>query len=220
MVVFHFTNTTRLPWILQSGELRPGTSRPPPPNYVGPPHYRIGGYPPPDLLWATADDRGWDCLIPATYSNYRSGQTRMVRFTLQAEDFEPWRDITRRFPAWTTEQIVRLERSAQSPSAVFGGRTKALLWCYRTKPLERNRWVAIATRGILDVDWKPFSLDAAVISGPEGILGLKIDVELLFSRRIDSDDYVTVGGALEFCQTGSNAIVLTSPMGASLQSDD
>lgn len=174
MTVYHFTDTARLPWILQSGDLRPGTNR-------------LGGYPLPDFLWATTDQRG-DRSAAMSYRHYRSGQTRVVRFALQAEDFEPWPDITRRFPAWTTEQIARLERTARSSSA---------LWRCRTEPLQRDRWVAIATRSQLDGGWKPFPLDAAIISGPDGSLGLKIDGKLYFSRRIDSNGPASyVAGAL------------------------
>jgi hypothetical protein len=174
MTVYHFTDTARLPWILQSGELRPST------NYME-------EYPPPNFLWATID-RGGDRSATLNHQHYRSGQMRMVRFTLQAEDFEPWHDITPRYPAWTTEQIERLEWSARSSSA---------LWRWRTEPLPRDRWVAIDTRSHFDTRWKPFPLDTTVISGPEGSLGIKIDDKLYFSKRIDSDGSISyVAGAL------------------------
>jgi hypothetical protein len=43
-LVYHFTDTTRLPWIIDSGELQPGKNR-------------IGGYPL-DFLWATSSLNG------------------------------------------------------------------------------------------------------------------------------------------------------------------
>jgi hypothetical protein len=83
--VYHFTDTARLPWILRSGELRPGANR-------------VGGYPDPDFLWATVDSRGARSASGGG-QGYREGLVRLVRFTLRAEDFEPWPGILRRYPA-------------------------------------------------------------------------------------------------------------------------
>ena len=81
--VYHFTDTARLPWILQSGELRPGANR-------------IGGFPHPDFLWATTSERGARSAA-ASMQGFRTGLTRMVRFILHADDFEAWRDMVRQF---------------------------------------------------------------------------------------------------------------------------
>jgi hypothetical protein len=43
--VYHFTDSAHLPWILSDGELRAGANK-------------IGGYPAPEFVWATTEDRG------------------------------------------------------------------------------------------------------------------------------------------------------------------
>lgn len=64
-------------------------------------------------------------------NGYRTGLTALVRLTLHAEDFEPWPDITRRFPQWTSDQIRRLERTARGSSPAQ--------WRAREMPLSISR---------------------------------------------------------------------------------
>jgi hypothetical protein len=132
-LVYHFTDTARLPWILRSGELRPGSNK-------------IGELPDPDFLWATTDSRG-DLMASSSLQSehYRSGRARMVRFTLRADDFEPWREVVSRFPAWKTAHVEMLERVAKS---------SPVTWCCRTEPLPRSRWVAIDTRSYVVSDFE------------------------------------------------------------------
>src|SRR5215203_1119572 len=101
-IVFHFTDTARLPWILASGELRPERNR-------------IGGFPDLDFLWATTSPIG-DRSASCGAQDYREGMTRLVRITLHVEDFEPWPQITARFPAWTADHIRQLESAARQSS--------------------------------------------------------------------------------------------------------
>jgi hypothetical protein len=68
MTVFHFTDTARLPWILATGELRPGRNA-------------IWDFPSADFLWATTDARG-DRTASVDRKALRKGFTREVRFTL------------------------------------------------------------------------------------------------------------------------------------------
>ena len=106
MTLFHFTDTARLPWIVASGELRRGDNR-------------LGDYPV-DFLWATTSDKGdptaaWACKRGR--KAYREGRSRQVRFTLDREDFAPWRDIVGRFSEWTPKYIATLESSGRKMGA-------------------------------------------------------------------------------------------------------
>src|SRR6266567_3149051 len=108
--LFHFTTSCHLPRIIRSGELRPAV-------------YPAGQ--PPDFVHATTNENGertaagwgmWE-------EDYRSGRLRRVRFTLAAEDFEPWREVCARFPRWEAALIESLEKTGRergsSPSAWF-----------------------------------------------------------------------------------------------------
>jgi len=70
MTIYHFTDTARLPRILLSGELRPGT--------IAERHLD-------DLLWATTNPKG-----DRTASSFWDGPCNAVlqiRFTLRDDDF-------------------------------------------------------------------------------------------------------------------------------------
>jgi hypothetical protein len=158
-LVYHFTDTARLPWILRSGELRPGSNK-------------IGELPDPDFLWATTDSRGDRTASSSLQSeHYRSGRARMVR-TLRADDFEPWREAVSRFPAWKTAHVEMLERVAKR---------LPVTWCCRTEPLPRSRWVAIDTRSYVDKTWRLF--DGSVMDGHDGYLGVEIAGKQFFSLQ-------------------------------------
>jgi hypothetical protein len=159
-MVYHFTDTARLPWILRSGELRPGSNK-------------IGGLPDPDFLWATTNSQGDRTASSSLQSElYRGGRARMVRFTLRADDFEPWREVVSRFPAWKTAHVEMLERVAKS---------SPVTWCCRTEPLPRSRWVAIDTRSYVDKTWRLF--DGSVMDGDDGTLGVEIAGKQFFSLQ-------------------------------------
>jgi|1185.fasta_scaffold127551_2 hypothetical protein len=169
-VVFHFTDTARLPWILASGELRPGRNQ-------------LGGFPDPDFLWATTSPIG-DRSASGGYQGYREGVTRLVRITLQAEDFEPWPQITARFPAWTADHSRRLESAARQSSPQG--------WRCRVEPLPRHRWLAIETRTYVDKQWRALPLDvlpgaldpvAVNMSPSDKVLGIEIDGQVYCSTQ-------------------------------------
>ena len=63
-VVYHFTNSARLPWIIETCELRPGLNR-------------VGDYPNPDFLWATTNQLGDNTasgMSGGSYTAYRQGR--------------------------------------------------------------------------------------------------------------------------------------------------
>jgi hypothetical protein len=140
--VYHFTDTLRLPWIVESGALRPSFNR-------------ILGT---DYLWATtnpAGDRTASALHRAgpRQEAYRAGQSKLVRFTLSSAAYTSWSEI-KRTTAWTREQIAEIEELEKSARGDFGekGVNK---WRCRVEPLPiasaliveaksyRGRWAPI-----------------------------------------------------------------------------
>jgi hypothetical protein len=164
-VLYHYTDTARLPWIVRSGELRGGK-------------VPAGDFPPQDFLWATSSDTGDKSA--SAMQGYRSGLTRLVRFTLHKADFDPWRTIVERFPEWTAKHIELLERAAESDPATW--------WC-RVEPLPRSRWLAIATRSYVDKRWRSLDLDVHVESLKGGkVLGVTVAGKAFYSeQRLRSD---------------------------------
>ncbi|WP_267427357.1 hypothetical protein [Methylobacterium sp. GC_Met_2] len=140
--VYHFTDTARLPHILFSGELRAGRNQ-------------IGGFPDPDFLWATTSATG-DRTASASMPALREGRVRLVRFTLAAQDFEPWDTIVSRVPAWTPNHVERLERAAI-------GKSRPQDWRCRLAPLPADQWVGIETRSYTDKVWRPLPTPWSVI---------------------------------------------------------
>jgi hypothetical protein len=133
-VVYHFTCSARLPWILRDGELRPG------PN-------AIRAFPKPDFLSATTLAQGDRSASGMTAPAYRQGIVRLVRFTLDASDFDTWPDITSHFPKWTADHVKRLEAAAKESNPAD--------WRCRAEPLPRARWQQIDTRSYRDNRWRP-----------------------------------------------------------------
>jgi hypothetical protein len=100
--IYHFTDTIRLPWILETDQLRPNQNR-------------IGGYPP-DFLWATTDENGDRTSAvagKAIRKLWREGHLMLIRLVLDAADFEEWESVARA-SHWTGDQIEGLKRSARS----------------------------------------------------------------------------------------------------------
>jgi len=125
-LVYHFTDTVRLPWIIESGELQPDKNR-------------IGGYPA-DLLWATTNDIGdrtsSTMLDRFARRAYRDGFLYQVRITLGADDFVPWREMIEAAPMWTTDHVARLEQAA-----IEAGERNIEAWCCRSTALPFARAV-------------------------------------------------------------------------------
>jgi hypothetical protein len=151
MSVYHFTDTARLPWILDAGELRAGANV-------------VGNFPDPDFIWVTTCEAGDDTAAGNRRTvGFRSGARYFVRFTLRDEDFEPWPDITRNYPAWTASEVVRLEGRAAHPER------NPALWRARVAPLPRTAWQAIHVRSYQQPQWKPIPLDTPALTlAPHG----------------------------------------------------
>jgi hypothetical protein len=125
--LYHFTDTARLPWIADSGELRPGRNR-------------IGGFPDPDFVWATTSEHG-DRTASASREAWHSGATLLVRFTVAPDDFMPWHAVPEVFPQWTPQQAARLEAAAQKKGETDFGK-----WYCRAEPLPLDRILNCETR--------------------------------------------------------------------------
>jgi hypothetical protein len=62
-LVYHFTSTAHLPWIIDAGELRAGANK-------------VGRFPDPDFLWATTCEAGDDTATGnRNDAGFRSGDT-------------------------------------------------------------------------------------------------------------------------------------------------
>lgn len=162
-VVYHYTDTARLPFILLDGALKPGRNR-------------IGGFPDPEFLWTTTSDAG-DRTASASMPALREGRTRLVRFTLPAEAFEPWHAIVARIPAWTPDYIARLERAAV-------GKSRPQDWRCRLDTLPADRWISIETRSYTDKVWRPLPTPWAVMPFDEKSYGVQIGAKVYVSTAV------------------------------------
>jgi hypothetical protein len=142
-VVYHFTCTARLPWIIATKELRPGRNQ-------------VGNYPV-DFLWATTRDQG--DRTAAAMKTYRKGQLPLVRLTLPAGDFEAWPAILARFPQWKPEHIEKLQNAARNL-----GETNFSCWRARAEPLPLSRVIKSEAKTYTG-SWKPIELDS--LPGPD-----------------------------------------------------
>jgi hypothetical protein len=139
---YHYTDTIRLPWIIESGELRPGTNR-------------IGGYPR-DFLWATTSesgDRTSSAMSPSCDELYRDGVLQRVRLTLNAADFTSFPDITKSCPEWTSGHTVQLIKSA----AGMGERHPSK-WLCRSEPLSLAKVVRVEAKSYPVGRWREIDL--------------------------------------------------------------
>src|SRR5882672_10974643 len=141
--VYHFTSSMHLPRILRSGELRPLIVTEARKKY----ELSLAGFgatamPAVDFLHATSESQR-EPTATAEYrvdgDGYNAGKWARVRITLEAEDFEPWREMARR-NGYTERQIKNLENSGRER----GSDTRK--WVSREKPLPISRVVAIHTQ--------------------------------------------------------------------------
>jgi len=141
--VYHYSDTVRLPWILDAGELRP-TNNP------------MSGYPTPDFLWATTSDKGSPTATLANRKElYKAGIMLVVRFTLDTEDFSGWPALAIDHPDWTALHISILNRTG----AEMGDDPRT--WRCRIGALDKSRWVAIHLRSYSNPRW--FELPAETV---------------------------------------------------------
>lgn len=162
--VYHFTDAVRLPWILQSGKLIKAGST-------------TGGYPKHNYLWATTDSRGSrSATLAVARDKYKDGSILLVRFTLYAEDFKPWREAMSEKPEWTPEFIARLARTGRD----MGDNPDN--WVCHEGDLPQSRWIAIHARSYRNPSLIDIPLDEKVVRDGD-FLGVPIQDRILFSRQ-------------------------------------
>jgi len=111
-----------------------------------------------------------------------------VRFTLAAEDFEPWLIVVRRYPEFTPDLIERLQRGQSSAA-----------WYCLPDPLPLARVIAIHTRSYTGHRWEPFDLSSAVVLEPTpgaDCLGIALGGKIYWSvreTRVDRPDGYVIG---------------------------
>ena len=153
--VYHFTSSLHLPRILRSGELRPLIVTEARKKY----ELSLAGFgatamPSVDFLHATSESHGEPTATPEYWDDgdgYANGKWARVRFTLEAEDFEPWRDVARR-NGYSEQQIKKLQDLGRER----GSDTRN--WVSREKPLPISRIIAIHTQDQINGDeWRLLS---------------------------------------------------------------
>lgn len=140
--LYHFTSSAQLPRIVRAGELRPAV-------FLGQPR---------DFVYAT-DSKNGDRTAAGWWTwegAFRAGNIRRVRFTLAADDFEPWLTVLARYPECTPDWIVALEESARERGQSTSG------WHCRPDPLQLAKVIAIDTRAC-GHRWERFDLSSAVV---------------------------------------------------------
>jgi hypothetical protein len=138
MFVYHFTDTVRLPWIVLEGELQPSKNR-------------IRGFPQ-DFLWATTSEKGdrtSSAMFAETQRAHRDGVVQMVRFTLDAAEFEDWRTAVSRSQEWNPQHIAALEMVAASR------RVDPRCWRCRREPLALSRAISVHVKSWQSSKWSP-----------------------------------------------------------------
>jgi hypothetical protein len=167
--LYHFTTSAHLPRIVRSGELRPAI-------YRGEPR---------DFVHATDNENsdrtaaGWG----EWNRDYRAGNLRRVRFTLDADDFEPWRIVVSRYPDLTTNWIAKLEQTARN----WGQSTSGWYCC--PDPLPLTKVVATHTRAYSGHRWEAFDWSTAKVLEVKNpnpnmdCLGVKLDDKIYMSAR-------------------------------------
>jgi hypothetical protein len=169
--VYHFTTTGSLPWIIKSGKLVPTRDH-------------MEGLPPSDFLWASTVARG-EPNAPAVISRklewdhtWECDFVRLVRFTLAAEDFEPWSKLIKRCPQWLPEHVKLMKDHARS----WGG--SASSWRCRTEPVGLEKWIAVETRPYSG-PWQPFDYrDPDFVAACQQLPALSISSTCTRVRRL------------------------------------
>jgi hypothetical protein len=177
-VVYHFTDSMRLPWIIETGELRVGQNK--------------RSSLPFDFLWATTNKLGDKTATVLAVKNrgfFREGLTRLVRFSLDAADFMKWSDVPELFSEWTLEHIERSQKMANEI-----GETNFSAWRCRATPLPLSSAIAAETRTYVSTTWKPFDLKNIELIFPgsdDGCRGIVIEKRAYLATRTTGSNGLT-----------------------------
>jgi hypothetical protein len=170
--LYHHTSQMPLPRILRDGELRPMIVRP---EYRAELNRMVPGRgDTAEYVYATSDPNGDAAsTIDAAIADdkgrklYEDGKLLKVRFTVDADDFEPWRTVVGRDPGWTPNLIDAATLGAQRLG------TNASSWYARAEPLPVSKVIAIHVKWF-DKPWVQVDDRAEVftISDDPEIMGI------------------------------------------------
>jgi hypothetical protein len=188
--LYHHTTQMHLPRILRDGELRPLVIRKKTRDYYRSlSHFRNSGDAP-DFVHATTNpDHERTSTVdmggPDEVGNVADKIVR-VRFTLQANDFEPWREVLARYPQWTPEAIKAHEKVGRERGSDVRG------WYCRAEPLKCDRWIAIHYKRPGDDQWLLCPMDATIFSVGDDIrnsalMGVVLGNDVHWSKHFIDD---------------------------------
>lgn len=145
--IFHVTNTLHLPWLVESGELRPHTNE-------------LAGIGRVTFLWATSNphgDRTAGAMISADYhqAGWHEDLFRLVRLTLPGDAFLPWCQIVE-MSNWTPAEVAKLVALDHRKFGEYGHEH----WRCRHDPLPLDRVLKAECRAY-GGRWRPIDLDPA-----------------------------------------------------------
>jgi hypothetical protein len=162
-VVYHYTTTVHLPWIIHSGELPPGRTS-------------EGFFPDPDFLWATTNPHiGRTATATNQDALYRSGGIFPVRYILPSDESFPWSEALDRNPVWTREHVTVLEGNRYA---------EPQQWFCRIEPLPLSRTLGVEWRRYANPKWTPVSNDMEILTGPPEMTTLRIGHMAFLSERV------------------------------------
>lgn len=174
-VIYHYTNTVCLPFILETKELKPHDA------------YSVVDMPP--FVWATTNPLG-EPNSSAMDDKYRNGVSHLVRFVMSTERFQPWNNVIGNLPARSRNAMVEIVAKIKL--------TAHRDWWASTRPVPINE-LAIETRSYTDKIWRPLPsrkvIKVGMPSGQDGARAVKIGPDL-FIAWIDAMD-----GELRFVKT-------------------
>lgn len=179
--VYHVTSTLQLPWIVESGELRPY-----PNTLIG-----IGRT---AFLWGTTKRAGDKTAFAARMAEerevaWREDLFRLVRFTLPAECFFTWSEIVRE-EGWTDDEVAKLVASDREHYGEDGQDQ----WRCRADPLRLGDVLKVEARTYAG-RWQPIELDPGRVIRIEGdpdCMGYRLNrrTTLFAIRKMFKREYV------------------------------
>lgn len=130
-VLYHYSTSGALPWIIEGGELRPMDCK-----FARP------------YLWATTSPDGDRCATGFNDEAYRVGAMVRLRFTMPADGFRPWQDVLREDGQYRTIEL--LERFAREKKQRTDG------WYVRRDAVSLDDCIYAHCRGYLSHRWSEF----------------------------------------------------------------
>jgi hypothetical protein len=188
--LYHHTTQMHLPRILRDGKLRPLVIRDKTREYYRRSSRWRNDGDAPDFVHATTNaerERTATVDMPdANGDGSMQDKIVRVRFTLHAEDFEPWREVVARYPSWTPELIRGHEKVGRQRGSDIRS------WYARAEPLKCDRWVAIHHKRPGDDQWLPCPMDATIFSaGPREnapLMGVALSDGVHWSKHFVDDE--------------------------------